>query len=285
MMAKSFGVNGEGPVRNPADLRPAIERGVKYVKEKQLPYLGRCHRRTALEKLGFTGKLRLNSPRRVIAQGRKVFRPCSPVTGADPRQASPNWLPIFTENFVRRSTRPEETIDLGRAALTIALGDYPDLDIANYLRRIDALAVAVNQRCGAESDMFHSIAALNYVLFKEQGFRGNRDDYYDPKNSFLNRGDRHARPAFRSRLSVLYMEVAQRIGLGLDGVGFPGHFLVKSKSEGDEIVIDPFNAGDIKSHEDLADQCLIDLYGGQVRFHRDFLAPLPKKQILKRMLE
>ena len=184
--------------------------------------------------------------------------------------------------FSKAVAGPEETIDLGRAALTIALGDYPDLDIENYLRRIDALAVAVNQRCGADSDMFHSIAALNYVLFKEQGFRGNRDDYYDPKNSFLNDVIDSGR-GLPITLSVLYMEVGQRIGLTLDGVGFPGHFLVKTIVEGDEIVIDPFNAGEIKSHEDL--QTMLDrLYGGQVRFHRDFLAPLPKKQILKRML-
>ena len=82
--------------------------------------------------------------------------------------------------FRQAVARPEESIDLGRAALAIALAEYPDLDIAGYLRRIDELAVEVLQRCGADADVFRSIAALNYVLFKEQGFRGNRDDYYDP---------------------------------------------------------------------------------------------------------
>ena len=184
--------------------------------------------------------------------------------------------------FRQAVERPEETIDLGRAALTIALADYPDLDISSYLRRIDELAVAVSQRCGAEADMFRSIAALNYVLFNEQRFRGNRDEYYDPKNSFLNEVIETKR-GLPITLSVLYMEVGQRVGLAIDGVGFPGHFLVKTKSAGDEIVLDPFNAGDIKSHEDL--QTMLDgLYGGKVRFHRDFLVPLPKKQILKRML-
>lgn len=184
--------------------------------------------------------------------------------------------------FRQAVERPEKTIDLGRAALTIALGDYPDLDIENYLRRIDELAVAVSQRCGADADMFRSIAALNYVLFKEQGFRGNRDEYYDPKNSFLN-DVIDSKRGLPITLSVLYMEVGQRIGLAIDGVGFPGHFLVKTKSAGDEIVLDPFNAGDVKSHEDL--QSMLDqLSGGKVLLQRDFLAPLPKKQILKRML-
>ena len=178
--------------------------------------------------------------------------------------------------------RPEEKIDLGRAALTIALADYPDLDIAGYLRRIDELAVQVSQRSGTDSDVFRALAALNYVLFKEQGFHGNRDDYYDPKNSFLNDVIDRKR-GLPITLSILYMEVGQRIGLAIEGVGFPGHFLVKSKSAADEIVIDPFNNGDVKSFDEL--QAMLDqIYGGQVRLHRDLLAALPKKQILKRML-
>lgn len=184
--------------------------------------------------------------------------------------------------FRQAVERPEENIDLGRAALTIALADYPDLDIAGYLRRIDELAVEVNQRCGADANVFRALAALNYVLFKEQGFHGNRDDYYDPKNSFLNDVIERKR-GLPITLSILYMEVGQRIGLAIDGVGFPGHFLVKTKSETEEIIIDPFNAGDVKSHEDL--QAMLDqIYGGKVRLHRDLLTALPKKQILKRML-
>jgi regulator of sirC expression with transglutaminase-like and TPR domain len=177
---------------------------------------------------------------------------------------------------------PEERLDLGRAALAIALTDYPDLDISSYLRRIDELAVQVSQRAGDEADILRLMAALNYVLFNEQGFQGNRDDYYDPKNSFLN--DVIARKrGLPISLSVLFMEVGQRIGLAIEGVGFPGHFLVKTSSEGQEIVIDPFNGGELKSYRDL--QRMLDrIYGGKVPLHRDFLAALSKKQILKRML-
>ncbi len=233
--------------------------------------------------IGFYREIQAKFTAQGYCAGAKNFSPLRPGDRALTQGSLAKLVTDLYREFRQAVARPEETIDLGRAALTIALGDYPDLDIENYLRRIDALAVAVNQRCGAESDMFHSIAALNYVLFKEQGFRGNRDDYYDPKNSFLN-DVIDSRRGLPITLSVLYMEVGQRIGLTLDGVGFPGHFLVKTIVEGDEIVIDPFNAGEIKSHEDL--QTMLDrLYGGQVRFHRDFLAPLPKKQILKRMLE
>lgn len=184
--------------------------------------------------------------------------------------------------FRQAVERPEETIDLGRAALTIALAEYPDLDIADYLRRIDELAIEARQRCGADGDVFRALAALNYVLFREHGFRGNRDDYYDPKNSFLNDVIDRKR-GLPIALSVLYMEVGQRVGLAIEGVGFPGHFLVKTKAAGDEIVIDPFNAGDVKSLEEL--QAMLDqIYGGKVRLDRDLIAALPKKQILKRML-
>ena len=128
--------------------------------------------------------------------------------------------------FRQAVDRPEDTIDLGRAALTIALPDYPDLDVAACLARIDDLAVEVTQRCGAEADVYRSLAAFNTCCFTEHGFRGNRDDYFDPKNSFLNEV-LERKTGIPISLSVLYMEVAQRIGLALAGVGFPGHFLVK----------------------------------------------------------
>ena len=103
---------------------------------------------------------------------------------------------------------------------------------------------------GDESGPHRSIAALNYVLFQKCAFRGNRDDYFDAKNSFLNEViDR--RIGIPITLSVLYMEVARRIGLPLLGVGFPGHFLVKYLDDREEIVIDPFNGGDIRTPDSL----------------------------------
>jgi regulator of sirC expression with transglutaminase-like and TPR domain len=177
---------------------------------------------------------------------------------------------------------PEEKIELSRAALTIALTDYPDLDIPAYLARIDLLASEVAGRLGPEADIYRSIAALNYVLFSQYGFRGNQDDYFDPKNSFLNEVIER-KTGIPITLSILYMEVARRVGPRLDGVGFPGHFLVKWAAGGEEIVIDPFNSGEIMSRQGI-DKMLFDLYGGKVEFHSDFLAPASKKDILKRML-
>ncbi|TMA91421.1 MAG: tetratricopeptide repeat protein [Deltaproteobacteria bacterium] len=185
-------------------------------------------------------------------------------------------------DFRQAVDQPEEKIDLGRAALTIALTDYPNLDVLDYLARIDRLAVEVTSHLDSDADIYRSMAALNYVLFKQHAFHGNRDDYFDPKNSFLNEVIER-KTGIPITLSVLYMEVGRRAGLRLDGVGFPGHFLVKSVGNGEEIAIDPFNGGEIKSREDI-DTMLFKLHGGKVKFHSDFLASSTKKDILKRML-
>ena len=186
------------------------------------------------------------------------------------------------QDFRRVVECPEEKIDLARAALTIAQVDYPDLDIAAYLARIDELAANVTDRLISKSDIFRSIAALNWVLFQSRGFRGNRDDYFDPKNSFLNEVIER-KTGIPITLSVLYMEIAQRTGLRLEGVSFPGHFLVKVAGEGDNIVIDPYSGGEIVGMEQLA-KMLYALYDGKIPFHPDLLAPATKTQILKRML-
>ncbi|MBM2806877.1 MAG: Tetratricopeptide repeat protein [Deltaproteobacteria bacterium] len=184
--------------------------------------------------------------------------------------------------FRQAADRPEEQIDLGRAALTISLPEYPTLDFSAFLGRISDLALEVTERAGVDADVFRSIAALNFVLFARHGFSGNRDDYYDPKNSFLNQVIER-KTGIPITLSVLYMEVAERVGLTVNGVGFPGHFMVTVRADGNEIVIDPFNSGDIKTEEDLA-VMLQQMYGGKLGFRREFLAPVSKKQILTRML-
>jgi regulator of sirC expression with transglutaminase-like and TPR domain len=185
-------------------------------------------------------------------------------------------------DFRQAVDRPDGQIDLGRAALTMVSCDCPALDVDSYLAKIDSIAAAVKRRSGDEADVYRIIAALNYVLFQELGFRGNRDHYFDAKNSFLNEViDRKL--GIPISLSLLYMEVARRLGFDLDGVGFPGHFLVKFSGREEQIIIDPFNAGEIKSRESL-DEILYDLYGGRIVFGADFLEAVTKKQLLTRML-
>jgi regulator of sirC expression with transglutaminase-like and TPR domain len=176
----------------------------------------------------------------------------------------------------------EDQIDLGRAALAIATQEYPDLKIDDCLSQLDRLGQAVELRMGDEKNPYRIIAALNTVLFKEEGFQGNRSEYYDPKNSFLN--DVIIRKkGIPISLSVIYMEVARRVGLSLEGVGFPGHFLVKYHGGDIEILIDVFNDGEIRAREDL-NQMLQQLYRGQVSYQPGFVAALGKRDILRRIL-
>jgi regulator of sirC expression with transglutaminase-like and TPR domain len=175
----------------------------------------------------------------------------------------------------------DEDIDLTRASLLIARTEYPALDIESNAARIDELArQASGARAGLDSQ--RTIAALNRVLFEEAGLRGNRDDYYDPRNSFLNDViDR--RLGIPITLSIVYMEVARRIGFSLAGVGMPGHFLLKHLSEGRELLIDCFNRGDILSRQDCQTR-LDEIYSGEMTLRPEFLHPISRRQILTRML-
>lgn len=183
--------------------------------------------------------------------------------------------------------RQDQEIDLARAALIFARHEYPDLDIDGYLARIDLLAQGARhkvqgaQRAGGISNPLDAVAALSSFLFQEEGFRGNSEDYYDPRNSYLNQVlDRKL--GIPITLSVLYMEVGWRLGLRLAGVGMPGHFMVKLLGvEG--VYIDPFAAGAIISEYECQER-LDAIYGGELELRPEFLQAVGKKQILARML-
>ena len=189
-------------------------------------------------------------------------------------------------NFRETIELPDDKIDLGRAALAIAQEEYPTLDIQTYLERLDQLAAVVRDRSAGENSPYRLIASLNYVLFTQEGYRGNHDDYYDPRNSFLN-DVIERRIGIPIAVSVLYMEVARRADLRLHGVGFPGHFLVRyAGDEGEivpEIVIDPFDKGEVRTTEELQEM-LDRLYGGKVRLQPEFLSRVSNRQIIQRML-
>jgi regulator of sirC expression with transglutaminase-like and TPR domain len=186
------------------------------------------------------------------------------------------------QDFRQAVDRPEDKIELGRAALAIAVCEYPQLDFAHYLSRIDQLAVTAAARLSGHPTGYRAIAALNRVLFEEHGFRGNRENYFDPRNSFLNEV-LERKTGIPITLSVLYLEVAQRIGLALEGVGFPGHFLVRYLGDNEKVVLDPFNRGEIRSRESLQEM-LDKLYGHKMPLDPSFLRPITNKQILRRML-
>lgn len=179
---------------------------------------------------------------------------------------------------------PEATLDLAEAALVIAQEEYTDLHIVAYLRRLDELAETVRARSAPDAPPENIIATMNHLLFKEQGFSGNANDYYDARNSFLNEVlDR--RLGIPITLSILYMEVGWRLGLPLEGISFPGHFLVKLPLKRGEVVLDPYCDGISLSEEDLRRR-LLQTYGEEdadIPLER-LLTTASKKEILVRML-
>lgn len=179
---------------------------------------------------------------------------------------------------------PDDAIDLGQASLLIAREEYPDLQVGQYLARLDEMAEAVKSRLRGGEVFTTQIAHLNRVLFNEMGFRGNREEYYDPRNSFLNDVlDR--RVGIPISLSTVYLEVGRRIGCPLDGVAFPGHFLVRFAGPipKSEILVDPYNRGMLLTEDDCKRR-LKETYKGQVRFRAEFLRRARNRDIIERML-
>jgi regulator of sirC expression with transglutaminase-like and TPR domain len=177
----------------------------------------------------------------------------------------------------------DEAIDLLAAALAIARMHYPGLDSARYVAQLDDLAARVRARISDTGDAGQSIAALNRVLYAEEGFKGNTDDYYDPRNSFLNDVlDRKL--GIPITLALVYMEVARRVGFPVFGVGMPGHFLLKHyEVDGRAIIIDAFHAGAVLTPQDCQ-QRLNQIYGSQVMLQSDSLSTVNRRQMLTRML-
>jgi len=186
--------------------------------------------------------------------------------------------------FREMVSRPPEQMDLAAAALLIALDEYPELNVSDYLERIDLLAERTSARLYSDAveRPMEAIESINYQLFEIEGFRGNQEDYYDPRNSFLNDVlDR--RTGIPITLSVLYMEVGRRIGLKVEGVGMPGHFIVKCRHNSAEIFIDAFERGEILLEEGC-ERKLTQLHGKDFQFNRSCLDAVNHSQILTRML-
>jgi len=177
----------------------------------------------------------------------------------------------------------DDEIDLLRAALTIARTEYPGLDTESYVARVDRLARQAEARITEVGDVRETVAALNHVLFSDAGLRGNREDYYDPRNSFVNDVlDRGL--GLPITLALIYMEVGRRLGFPLFGVGMPGHFLLKHYDiDGRETLIDCFNGGDILNAQDCQRR-LDEIYDGQMTLRPEFLFAVSRRQILTRIL-
>lgn len=152
--------------------------------------------------------------------------------------------------FVKAVTGADESIDLAEAALLIAADEYADLDVDAYLTQLDDMATLLKRRLRADISQADTIAALNRYLFDELGFAGDPANYYDPRNSFLNDVLERKR-GIPITLAIVYIEIGRRIGLPVQGVSFPAHFLVKCTLRDGTVVLDPYAKGVSLSFEDL----------------------------------
>jgi regulator of sirC expression with transglutaminase-like and TPR domain len=188
----------------------------------------------------------------------------------------------FLQEFARLASSPDR--DLATPALMIAQLECPLLDPGPYLEQLDAMGATARQRLASSGCLDDvrstetAVDVLNAYLFDEQGFSGNRDRYDDPSNSFLNEV-LERRTGIPITLALVYMEVSRRAGVDIDGVNFPGHFLLRCAP----MILDPFHRGARLSEHDCR-RLLERHVGEEAAFDPALLAPATKPQMLTRML-
>jgi regulator of sirC expression with transglutaminase-like and TPR domain len=191
-------------------------------------------------------------------------------------------LPHIVDDLLRALNEPGQS--LAPAALAIARVEYPSLDPAPYLQRLERMGEAAQGRLErqASGGLGAQIAALNAYLFEELGFSGNAERYDDPRNSFLNEVlDR--RLGIPISLAAIYLEIGRCAGLRLEGVNFPGHFLVRAPDAAEDMILDPFHGGALLSEVDCR-HLLREYVGEETAFDRGLLATATRQQIVVRML-
>lgn len=181
--------------------------------------------------------------------------------------------------------------DLASGALTIATMEYPRLDAPRHVAELDVLGAEALERvassAGADGPLHARVEAINAYLFGELGFRGNQAHYDDVRNSCLNKV-LEARTGIPITMAIVYMEVARRAGLRIEGINFPGHFLVQAEGEEggpavEPLVIDPYHGGTILTTADC--RALLAKRGDDgVEFSPQLLARATKRQMFVRML-
>ena len=186
-------------------------------------------------------------------------------------------LPVFTETV----TVPDDEIDVVRAALLVAAAVYPELNVESDCAAVDEMARVAARDLPAQPDPLRVANTLSEYLFDHLGFQGNRQDYYDPRNSFLNEV-LSRRLGIPITLSLLYVEVGKRLGEPFVGLGMPWHFMVRHM-ELPGVFIDPFNGGVMLSRDECA-QRLADMSDGAVNWDERFLTPVSNREFIARML-
>lgn len=181
----------------------------------------------------------------------------------------------------------DDSLPLLEAAAAIAQDEYPELDVQQVLGDVDQLLARVKRRSAEATGPMQRLRVLNQFFFRDMGFGGNVNNYYDPDNSYVNVLLK-TRRAIPITLAVLWLELAQGLGLKARGVNFPGHFMVKVNLPNGQVVIDPFT-GQSLSREDLSERLepykrrngLVDDFDVPVGLYLQAAGP---REILARML-
>lgn len=197
----------------------------------------------------------------------------------------------FTEptplGYFAALVRDDAALPLLEAAICIAQDEYADLDVQQVLSDVDQMLARVQRRCAPDAGPLQRLRALNQFFFRDMGFGGNVNNYYDPDNSYLN-AVLKTRRGIPISLAVLWLELAQGLGLSAHGVGFPGHFMLKVTLPNGQVVIDPFSGVSL-SREELSERLepfkrrsgLVDDFDVPVGL---YLQAAPARDILARML-
>jgi regulator of sirC expression with transglutaminase-like and TPR domain len=175
---------------------------------------------------------------------------------------------------------PAAPLDPAEVALRLAQDEYPHLDVEGYLSELDCMAHEVKAYLRGDLDV--QVHGLCRYLFHEMGFHGNTQNYFDPKNSYLNDVlDR--RTGLPITLSIVAMALGRRAGMDVQGVGLPGHFIAKAVSPGREIFFDPFHGGRRLTPEECS-QLVEQVTGKPFRATPQALQAIPLGWIIVRML-
>ena len=189
---------------------------------------------------------------------------------------------LARRRFEELAVRPDPMLDLVEASLVIALEENPALDIERHLDEVGAWSEAVRGRLEGSRDVERIVETINRLLFDEEGFHGENDDYYDPRSALLSEAlKRHA--GLPITLSILYIELSRRAGVEATGVSLPGRFLVKFSGSFGVVVVDPFDGGRVLTTIEL--QKILDAtFGGGVKLREHHLRSFSPKEILAREL-
>ena len=193
-------------------------------------------------------------------------------------------MDIAQQQLAAVAQQVDDDVDLLLGALSISRVFQPGLSPEPALRRLDRLVAAARARVPADGELLEQVSALNDFLFEELGFSGNQDDFYDPRNSFIDQV-LERRLGIPITLSLVYVEIANRLGLPAFGVGFPAHFLVRIGRGATALMLDAY-AGGVALPEAELDRRLVDVYGEgmfSIRANPSLLRPAGKREILIRM--